>query len=93
MVRLVRVPQAAPEHPDPESDQVTPLFCESFWMVAVKPADWEIWTEAEAGLTEMEIGGAAEVMVTEAEADLVTSDTEVAVIVTTAGVGTEDGAV
>jgi hypothetical protein len=23
-------PQAAPEQPVPESDQVTPLFCESF---------------------------------------------------------------
>jgi len=30
VVTLVSVPQDAPEHPLPESDQVTPLFCVSF---------------------------------------------------------------
>jgi hypothetical protein len=30
------VPQAAPLHPAPESDQVTPLFCASLETVAVK---------------------------------------------------------
>jgi hypothetical protein len=30
VVTLVRVPQAAPEHPAPERDHVTPLLCESF---------------------------------------------------------------
>jgi hypothetical protein len=30
------VPQAAPLHPAPLSDQVTPRFCESFCTVAVR---------------------------------------------------------
>src|SRR5271165_3947366 len=53
---FVRVPQAAPEHPAPERDQVTPLFCESFCTEAVKLAAVEICTEVDVGLTETEIG-------------------------------------
>jgi len=30
-----RVPQALPEQPEPESVQVTPRFCASFWTVAM----------------------------------------------------------
>jgi hypothetical protein len=32
----VKLPQALPEHPDPETLQVTPLLVESFVTVAVK---------------------------------------------------------
>src|SRR5271165_4465439 len=53
---FVRVPQAAPEHPAPERDQVTPLFCESFCTEAVKLAAVEFCTEVDVGLTETEIG-------------------------------------
>ena len=34
--KLESEPQAAPVQPAPESDQATPLFCESFCKVAVK---------------------------------------------------------
>src|SRR6266849_6022706 len=34
-VALLNVPQAVPEHADPETFQVTPRFCASFWTVAV----------------------------------------------------------
>lgn|SRR5690348_7051896 len=39
VVTAERVPQAEPEQPEPESDQVTPLFCESFCRVAVTDAE------------------------------------------------------
>lgn len=35
LVAADRAPQVAPEHPDPASTQLTPLFCESFVTVAV----------------------------------------------------------
>jgi hypothetical protein len=36
VVRLESEPQAAPEQPAPESVQLTPLFCVSFWRVTEK---------------------------------------------------------
>jgi hypothetical protein len=90
---LVSVPHVAPEQPAPERDQVTPLFCESFWTEAVKLAAVEICTEAVAGLTETTMGRAAAVIVTVAVFDFVGSETEVALIVTEAGEGTLAGAV
>ena len=93
VVTFVRVPQLAPEQPVPGSDQVTPLFCESFCNVAVKPAVVETGTDVERGLTPTEIGSGAAVTVTVADADFVPSATEVPVIVTIAGVGTDAGAV
>src|SRR5208337_1833242 len=61
MVTLVRVPQAAPEHPAPERDQVTPLFCESFCTEAVKLPPVETCKEVDVGLTETEMGRGATV--------------------------------
>jgi len=55
-VTFVSVPQAAPEHPAPERDQVTPLFCESFCTEAVKLAAVEICTEVDAGLMDTAMG-------------------------------------
>ena len=91
VVTLVRVPQAAPEQPVPESDQVTPLFCESFCSVAAKGEDCDTCTEAEGGFTETEIGGGV-VMVMAAVPDLVASVMDVAVRVTDAGFGAVAGA-
>jgi hypothetical protein len=93
VVTLVSVPHVAPEHPAPERDQVTPLFCESFCTEAVKLADVETCTEVEVGLTETTMGRAAAVIVTVAVFDFVGSETEVALIVTEAGEGTLAGAV
>jgi hypothetical protein len=90
---LLSVPQVAPEHPAPESDQVTPLFCESFCNVALKLAVEETCTESDPGLTETEIGSGAAVTVIVADADFVPSATEVAFSVTVDGVGTDAGAV
>jgi hypothetical protein len=89
----VSVPQVAPEQPTPERDQVTPLFCESFCTEAVKLAEVETCTEAEAGFMETEMGGGPAVMVMTAAADFVASVTEVAVMATVAGDGTLAGAV
>jgi hypothetical protein len=91
-VTLVKVPQAAPEHPAPETDQVTPLFCESFCTEALKLAAVETCTEVDVGLTATEIGSGAALMVIVEVADLVASATEVAVSVTVGGVGTVEGA-
>jgi len=92
VVTLERVPQAEPEQPEPERDQVTPLLAESFCTEAVKFAVAETRTDAEVGLTETEMGGGVAVTVMEAEADLELSETEVAVRATAAGVGTAAGA-
>jgi hypothetical protein len=93
VVTLESAPQEAPEQPEPASDQVTPLSAESFWTAAVKPVDCETRREAEVGLMETEIGGAAAETVTAAEADLVSSLTEVAVRDTESGDGAAAGAV
>jgi hypothetical protein len=87
------VPQLAPLQPVPESDQLTPLFCESLVTVAVKlcvpiPA----CTDCVAGATETAIKGVA-VNVIVALAFRVLSVTEVALIVTVAGEGRLAGAV
>ena len=90
---MLSVPQVAPEQPVPESDHVTPLFSESFCTEALKLAVVETCTESDPGLTETEIGSGAAVTVIVADADFVPSATEVAFIVTVAGVGTDAGAV
>jgi len=92
VVTLVSVPQAAPEQPVPESDQVTPLFCESFCKVAEKLAVAETCTEVEDGLIATEIGGATLVTVIADDPDLVVSAMEVALRVTEAGFGAVAGA-
>jgi len=93
VVTLLSVPHVVPVHPAPETDQVTPLFCESFCTEAVKMAVVETCTEVVAGLTDTAMGRGAEVMVTLAAFDFVVSVTEVAVMVTVAGDGTLAGAV
>ena len=91
-VMLVRVPHVVPVHPAPETDQVTPLFCESFCTEAVKLAAVETCTDADAGAIETEIGGGVAVMVMMADADLEPSAIEVAVSVTVGGTGALAGA-
>jgi len=91
VVTLVSVPHVAPEHPLPESDQVTPLFCESFCSVAEKLAVVETCTEAEGGFSVTEMAGAAVTVIVD-EPDFVVSATEVAVRVTDAGLGRVAGA-
>jgi len=93
VVTFVNVPHVAPEQPLPESDHVTPLFCESFCTVAAKPAVVKTCTDVDVGLTPTEIGSGAAVTVMVADADFVESATEVAFSVTVAGVGTAEGAV
>jgi len=92
-VTLLSVPHVAPEQPAPETDQVTPLFCESFCTEAVKLAVVETCTEVVAGLTDTEMGSGAEVMVTLAALDFMASVTDVAVMLTVADDGTLAGAV
>ena len=91
-VTLLSVPHVAPEQPAPETDQVTPLFCESFCTEAVKLAVVETCTEADAGVMETDVGGGVAVMVMMADADLEPSAIEVAVSVTVGGAGTLAGA-
>ena len=93
VVTLLSVPHVAPEHPGPETDQVTPLFCESFCTEAVKMAVVETCTEVVAGLTDTAMGRGAELMVTLAAFDFVASVTEVALMVIVADEGTLGGAV
>jgi hypothetical protein len=92
-VTLVRVPHLEPKHPAPESDQVTPLFCESFCTEAVKLFALETCTKAVAGLTDTAMGRGPELMVTLAAFDLVASVTEVALMVIVADEGKLGGAV
>jgi hypothetical protein len=92
LVTLVSVPQLAPEQPAPESDHITPAFCESFCTEAVKFAEVETWIDSKAGLTETEMAGGSAEMVMVARADFELSATEVAVNVTAGGTGTEAGA-
>jgi len=70
--------------------QVTPLFEPSFLRVAVNCCVVFTPIRAEAGDTDTEIGGGTTVTV--ADADLVVSDTEVAVSVTMGFAGTDAGA-
>jgi hypothetical protein len=57
-VVFVKLPQAAPEHPVPETPQVTPLLLESFVTVAVKftLCPWSM-VVVPAGARETEIAG------------------------------------
>ena len=89
---LERMPQAFPEQPLPERDQVTPLLAESFWTKAEKVADWDTCTEAVVGLTETEMGGGAAVTVIVAVADFVVSATDVALRFTEPCLGMRAGA-
>jgi len=87
------VPQAVPLHPAPDSPQVTPLLCVSFCSEAVKPCvPIPACTLGALGLTVTLIAWSV-VMVTVAAEILVLSATEVAEIVTVAGLGTTEGAV
>ena len=90
VVTLERVPQAAPLQLEPESPQLTPLFCESLEMVTVKFFPAFTFTVAEVGETATVMAG---VTVIVAAAVLLASATEVAVRVTVFGDGAFDGAV
>jgi hypothetical protein len=87
------VPHAAPVQPVPESAQVTPLFCGSFWTVAVNVCVCPVITDWLAGATVTLTGGGSAVMVIVALALFVGSVTDVAVNVTVSGPGTVIGAV
>jgi hypothetical protein len=89
---LVSVPQAVPLQPAPDSDQLTPLFCESFDTDAVNATvPIPVWALALPGEMETETTGfAVKVMV--AVALFAPSVTEVAVRATVAGLGTVPGA-
>ena len=88
----VTVPQVG-EHEAPPCVrfQVTPLFAESFFSVAVNSCVRFTPRRAEVGEIETEIG--AGTTVTLAEPDFVGSATEVAVSVTIGFAGTVDGGV
>jgi hypothetical protein len=92
VVAFVSVPQEVPLQPAPERDQLTPLFCESFWTVAVKFCVPPLTTLAVVGETATEIV-AAVVKLIVATAFFVVSRLDVAVSVTLAGLGSEAGAV
>jgi hypothetical protein len=83
------VPQVAPEQPEPESVQFTPRPVVSLETVATTDCVLVAGTLTEVG----ETATATEVTVMVADADLVPSVTEVAVMVTVAGDGTATGAV
>ena len=83
------LPQVDPEQPLPLTLQVTAVL-KVLRTVAVNCWVLPATTSSEVGDTDTETGGR---MVTEADADLVESATEVAVTVTWAGLGTDPGAV
>jgi len=91
-VTFDNVPQAFPLQPAPESDQLTPLFCESFCTVAVKCCVPAVATLIVVGETATEMAAAA-VNVIVAAALLLVSRLAVAVSVTLAGLGSAAGAV
>jgi len=86
------VPQVAPLHPTPESVHFTPRFCASLVTTAVAGNCCVICTEALPGVTPMEIAGPGVIVIC-AVAILFGSAAAIARTVTTAGVGTENGAV
>jgi hypothetical protein len=92
VVTLLSVPQTVPLHPLPASDQVTPLFCESFCTVTVKFRVALVFTPAIIGETVTTIADAP-VKVIVAVVDFVPSSLDVAVSVTVAGPGRVAGAV
>ena len=87
----MRVPQAEPEQPAPDRNQVTPWFAESFCTEAEKFAEVATCMVAEAGVIDTLTAGALTI-VTVVEAVLEESATEATVSVTVAGVGTAVGA-
>jgi len=93
LVAAESVPHVAPEQPNPDTVQLTPLFCESFATVAVNACvPIPACTLCVAGATVTPIVG-TDVTVITAVPLRAASATEVAVRVTVAGVGTELGAV
>ena len=87
------VPQTFSLQLAPKSTQVTPLFCESFWIVAVKFWLPPVGTLTDGGDTVTTIAPGAAVTVIVAAADLLPSATDVALSVTSGGEGTLAGAV
>jgi hypothetical protein len=71
---------------------MTPLLCESFCTEALKFPAVDTCTEADAGLTETEMGSGVAVTVMAAATVFVPSATDVAVSMTVAGFGTAAGA-
>ena len=53
------VPHAAPLHPAPESDHITPLLAESLVTVAITDCDWPTCTDIVVGVTLTEIAAGA----------------------------------
>ena len=92
---LESVPQVAPLHPAPESVQLTPLFCTSFWIVAVKLCELcelSASNVAVDGATlTLNVTGAAMTVIVATET-FVPSDTAVAVRLTVDGFGGDAGA-
>ena len=82
-------PQAAPAQPAPDTDQVTPLFCESLETVAVNGLLRRTFKENVAGVTLTEMDA---VMVMAAVEVLLPSAMEVAVSVMVFGDGAFGGA-
>jgi hypothetical protein len=93
LVAADKLPQLAPLHPEPESAQLTPLFEESPVTVAVNGVVAFTGTVAVVCDSDTEIPAGAAPIVIAAEADFVPSLTDVAVIVTVAGLGAVAGAV
>jgi hypothetical protein len=93
LVAADKLPQLAPLHPEPESAQLTPLFEESPVTVAVNGVVAFTGTVAVVCDSDTEIPAGAVPIVIVAEADFVPSLTDVAVIVTVAGLGAVAGAV
>jgi hypothetical protein len=87
------VPQVPPLQPAPDSDQVTPLFCESLATAAAKFCVPPTETLVVVGDSVTMITGPAGVTAIVAAAVFVPSVTEVAVSVTDGGLGTPAGAV
>src|SRR5262249_40429134 len=88
-----KLPHVAPLQPEPESAQLTPSFDESPLTVAVKVVVAFATTVTVVRERGPETPAGSALIVIAAEADFVPSLTDVAVIVTVAGVGTLAGAV
>jgi hypothetical protein len=91
-VTFESIPHADPEHPLPESAQVTPSPVGSFGTAAVNACDAFTLTVADCGVIETEIGAGVSIVIV-AAADFVASETDVAVSVTLEGSGADAGAV
>jgi hypothetical protein len=87
------VPQAALVQPAPVNVHVTPLFCASFFTVAVTLCVFPLCTDALDGATDTLICATAPIIVTCAVSSAVGWAWEIAVMVTVGGAGTVFGAV